>query len=131
MSVGRPSDYTPEIAELICHRISEGESLRAICKDESFPCKTSVFKWLGQHQEFANQYARAREAQMDAMAEEILDIADEGEPDEANWLKLRVDTRKWLMGKLAPKKYGDRTVLAGDDSAPLSIAVVHVAKSEE
>lgn len=81
----------------------------------------TVFRWLAQHGEFQEQYARAREAQADYLAEEILDIADDGTNDwmerEGNTLvdhehisrsKLRVDARKWLMSKLLPKKYGDR-----------------------
>ncbi len=131
MAVGRPSIYTEGLADRICRRLSEGESLNRICQDAEMPGSTTVFRWLGENQAFRDKYARARETQMDAMAEEILEIADLGDPEQANWLKLRVDTRKWLMSKIAPKKYGDRTVLAGDDTAPLSIAVVHVAKSED
>jgi hypothetical protein len=125
MPGGRPSDYTPEVAELICQRLLEGESLNMIVKDENMPGNGTVFRWLAQHEEFREKYARAREAQMDAMAEEILNIADDGEPEQANWLKLRVDTRKWLMSKLAPKKYGDRTTLAGDPNAPLGVQLIH------
>jgi hypothetical protein len=125
MPGGRPSDYTPEVAELICQRLACGESLNKICKETGFPDISTVFRWLQQREEFRDKYARAREAQMDAMAEEILTIADKGKPDEANWLKLRVDTRKWLMSKLAPKKYGDRTVLAGDKDAPLGVQLIH------
>lgn len=84
-------------------------------------------------------YARAREQQMEAMAEETLDIADETNRDtiikkgkdgseyeapDAEWIarsKLRVDTRKWLMSKLAPKKYGDKITneLTGPNGQPL------------
>jgi transposase-like protein len=119
---GRPSTFTQEIAASICERLSAGESLRAICRDESMPAQSTVFLWLSKHREFSEQYARARETQADAMAEEILDIADDDSGDriEANEgaerlnsefvqrSRLRVDTRKWLMSKLAPKKYGDK-----------------------
>jgi hypothetical protein len=125
MRTGRPSEYTPEVAELICQRLLEGESLNSIVKDKNMPGNGTVFRWLAQREEFREKYARAREAQMDAMAEEILSIADDGSPEEHNWLKLRVDTRKWLMSKLAPKKYGDRTVLAGDKDAPLGVQLIH------
>ena len=79
--------------------------------------------WLdGSRPEFSEQYARAREAQADKLAEEALQIADDGRSDtyldaEGNEKtnteaiqrsKLRVDTRKWLASKMAPKKYGDK-----------------------
>ena len=62
---------------------------------------------MGKHESFAERYARARTTQMEAMAEEILAISDDDEAEKQR-SKLRVDTRKWLMSKLAPKKYGDK-----------------------
>lgn len=125
--VGRPSGYSAEIADRICERIADGESLRAICSDEDMPSTSSVCKWLSLHNEFAEQYARAREAQADALFDDILIIADDGSNDFMErksadggvdgWREngealrrsaLRVDARKWMAGKLAPKKYGDR-----------------------
>ena len=121
---GRPSDYTDVLALEICRRIAEGESLRSVCRDEAMPDKTTVLRWLGtkENEEFRTQYACAREMQADALFDEALEIADETSED---WIttedgkkvldhehvqrsKLRVDTRKWAAGKLAPKKYGDR-----------------------
>lgn len=125
--IGRPTDYTPELADDICARLAEGESLRSVCRDESMPDKSTVFRWLRLYQDFCDQYARAKEESADAMAEEVLDIADDGTND---WMekhgkdgeslgyqlngehiqrsKLRVDTRKFLMAKMKPKKYGER-----------------------
>jgi len=135
--IGRPSDYTPEIALAICDRIASGESLRTICTAHEMPDKATVFRWLAAHEAFRDQYARAREAQADALAEEILDIADETSGDfiekqlgdegstvqivdheHISRSKLRVDARKWLTGKLAPKKYGDRMRIGADETAP-------------
>lgn len=123
--MGRPSEFTQEMADAICERIADGQSLRAICLDDGMPSKSTVFKWLGQQEAFADQYARAREAQADALFDEVLDIADEdclivlrddgGEPVKAEFdstavqrNKLRVDARKWMAGKLRPKVYGDK-----------------------
>jgi hypothetical protein len=138
MPAGRPSDYTPKIANAICARIAGGESLRTICEDEETPDKSTVLRWLGRHQEFRDQYAQARESQMDAMSEEILEIADDAAGDAivddngnvrtnnevVARSRLRIDTRKWLMSKLAPKKYGDRIVTehTGKDGGPVEIA---------
>ena len=100
-------EFTSELADAICERIANGESLRAICRRDDMPAMSSVFKWLTIHSEFADQYARAREAQADALFDEILDIADE-EKDDVQRSRLRVDSRKWMAGKLRPKKYGEK-----------------------
>jgi hypothetical protein len=135
--VGRPSDYSPELVAVICARMAEGVSLRSICLDEAMPDKSTVFRWLAAHNEFRDQYARAREARADAMAEEILEISDDDsgdaitDPDSgATRLntefvarsRLKVDTRKWLMARMAPKVYGDKVTqeLQGPDGGPVS-----------
>jgi len=78
-----------------------------------------VFQWLNQMPAFAEQYTRARASQMEAYAEEIIEISDT--ETDVHRARLRVDTRKWLMGKLAPKKYGDRTrhELSGPNGGPI------------
>lgn len=68
---------------------------------------STVFLWISKHKEFSENYARAQADRVVAWSEEIIDIADNSKAD-ANRAKLRVDTRKWLMSKMDPKKYGDR-----------------------
>ena len=95
-----------------------------------------VFRWLSEFSRFRDRYARAREAQADALFDEILEIADEtafdteitenGSRPNSEWIarsRLRVDARKWMASKLAPKKYGEKLELAGDQSAPLTVVV--------
>ena len=65
---GRPSDYSEQIAEIICSRIGDGESLRHICANGDMPSKTSVMRWLEANKEFRDQYARARELQAEHWA---------------------------------------------------------------
>jgi hypothetical protein len=130
----RPSDYAPEVTAQICERMGLGESLREICRDETMPDKSTVMRWLARYSEFRDQYACARDTQADYYAEEILEIADDGSNDwmerknkdgstyevenheVLNRSRLRVDTRKWLMARMAPKKYGDKVTqtLEGD-----------------
>jgi hypothetical protein len=104
--------YSQEIADEICIRLAGGESLRAICssdRDDFMPCQSTVFKWLVENQAFAEQYARAREAQAEGYADEIVRIADgESKESDHNRDRLRVEARKWVAAKLLPKKYGDR-----------------------
>jgi len=122
---GRPSIYTAELAAQICEHIAQGKSLRTIAELEDMPAQSTIMAWLdGSRPEFSEQYARAREAQADKLAEEALQIADDGRSDTyldadgnektdtevIQRSKLRVDTRKWLASKMAPKKYGDKVV---------------------
>jgi hypothetical protein len=111
------------------------------------PTKRTVLKWLAALPDFVTQYARAREAQADTLAEEILDIANtpqlgvrtetKGEEvktvegDMIEHRRLQVDARKWIASKLKPKKYGDRIhqEVTGKDGAPL-IPVINVVMKD-
>ncbi len=103
--MGRPAIYSDELADEICERLADGESLLKICKDERLPSKTTVFKWIAKNADFADNYARAREAQAEGFAEEIVAIADTGDIDR---IKTQVDARKWVASKILAKKYGDK-----------------------
>ena len=125
--MGRPTKYTQEIANEICDRLSIGEPLRQICRDEHMPYWRTVYDWLKVHDEFYTRFAYARELGFDAIAEETLDISDDARND---WMekfdkdgesigyqlngehvqrsKLRVETRLKLLAKWSPKKYGDK-----------------------
>ena len=107
MSRGRPSTYTEEMGNLICDKLTEGVSLRKLCMQPEFPTASTVYVWLDRFPEFAEKYARAREAATEDMLEDILQIADDDKID-PNDKRVRIDTRKWVMGRLKPKKYGDK-----------------------
>lgn len=128
--MGRASEYTAEIGDIICERISEGQSLRKVCDADDMPNKATVFRWLAANKEFSDQYARARETQADTLFDDVLAIADQYDtiseavnPDLIQRAKLRIDARKWMAGKLRPKVYGDKLELAGDASAPLTVVI--------
>ena len=129
----RSSDYTCELAEAICDHLADGKSMRQIEQLPGMPSARTVYRWLEQHEAFRQQYARARESQMEGFLEEILEIADDTSNDTiqtsngprpnmeaVNRARLRIDTRKWIMSKLTPKKYGDRLDItsAGKKVAP-------------
>jgi hypothetical protein len=107
MPGGRPSAYSPELAEAVCERIVRGESVRAIGRDPAMPAASTLWLWLRRRPDFAAMYAWAKAVQMDLLAEEIIAIADGG--GDVRHLRLRIDARKWLMARLAPKRYGRRT----------------------
>ena len=116
------SSFTQEMADIICERIAKGESLRKICLDDNMPAHSTILKWLRDIDGFSSQYARAREDQAEFYLDEIIAISDdvtldeiidgEGNPrtnhEAIQRSRLKVDTRKWAMSKLAPKKYGDK-----------------------
>ena len=117
----RQSEYTQEVADAICERLSEGEPLRQICRDDAMPAWRTVYDWKDAHEDFAARIARAREAGHDAIASECLDIADEtafdtligenGDRPNTEWIsrsKLRIETRLKLLAKWDPKRYGDK-----------------------
>ena len=129
---GRPTTYSDRIAAEICGQISEGSSLRSICKVAEMPSCSTVFPWLSKHPEFSEQYARAREEQADAIADECLDIA-ETEPD-VQRARLKIDVRKWFASKMKPRRYGDRITQehTGLGGGPIQNTwVVHPIKTEE
>lgn len=130
---GRPSLYTQELADEITRRLSEGEPLAKICRDDHMPAVRTVSHWKEAHPSFLADFARAREEGADALAVEALDIADDGrrdytqnsdgrdvvDYDHIQRSKLRVDTRLKLLAKWFPARYGDKVQLADADGNKL------------
>lgn len=143
-SNGRPSKYTPELAREITERLSEGEPLRQICRSDHMPEWRTIYDWMYRDPELSAAIARAREIGYDKMAEEVLQIADTPMMGQVQTIddkgstirtedmlghrKLQIETRLKLLAKWNPKKYGDRTTLAGDAENPV---VVQTETTEE
>ena len=110
--------------EAVCERIADGWPLHRIAS-EAGVSKGTLITWLGGAN--LDHYTRAKEAQADKFAEEIIAIADEesttvkgGDDGPVEVVfdstavqrnRLRVDARKWLASKMYPKRYGDRQAL--------------------
>ena len=90
---------------------------------------TTFYRELRRDDDRCQRYARAKDVGMDAIADDAMGIADAAlaTNEEVAKARLQIDTRKWFLAKLAPKKYGERTVLAGDADNPLAIADVTAA----
>jgi hypothetical protein len=140
---GRPSSYTEQVGLSVCGWIKQGYTLRQIAALPNMPNKSTIIRWLAEHTEFCDHYARAGEIRALVMADEIIEIADDSTND---WVeregkngtvelvpneelmrrsRTRIDTRKWLMSKMAPKRFGERLALTGKDGGPLE----HVHKT--
>ncbi|MGG7578852.1 terminase small subunit protein [Rhizobium sp. Nf11,1] len=125
--MGRPSKFSQALAEKICARIADRESLRSICRDEDMPSKSTVLSWLADEDKaaFRARYALAREIMADSFVDEMVEIADNSSDDwiekknaageTTGWQEngeairrsqLRIATRQWVAEKLRPKKYG-------------------------
>jgi hypothetical protein len=122
---GRPSGFNWQIAHDICDHIACGNSLRSFCNREDAPSQSMVFRWLRENEKFREYYVRAREDQADTFIDEIKDISDDGSNDwmerrygdEMVWVvngeamgrsRLRIETRKWIAGKMKARTYGDK-----------------------
>ena len=107
---GRPTKYTKELGKQICSLIARGESIRKLVKKKEMPSAASIFNWLldEDKKEFLEQYEQARNIQAELMFDEILEIADQKDVQRTIRDRLRVDTRKWYLSKVLPKKFGDK-----------------------
>lgn len=126
---GRQSRYTVAAGERICARVADGMSLRRAAREEHIGIATAL-RWAKEHAGFAERYARACEERLTALQERVLELMElghevAGDPDCGNVrlqaVKLEIDTIKWLLCKLVPKRYGDRTQMeiTGKDGADL------------
>jgi len=141
--------FDQERAEQVLERLAQGETLSQICRDIKVPRRT-VHNWRRDNPVFEAQFARAKDEGFDAIADDVVVIADDGRNDwmvangdeDAGWRyngehatrsRLRVETRLKLLAKWDPKRYGDRvqldadmriSVTVNDPFAPLPAAVV-------
>jgi hypothetical protein len=140
-TTGRPSLYSQEVADAICEHIAHGKSLVSYCSQDGAPGYSTVMRWLTDNETFRDKYVRAREAQADYLAEEIVQIADDGlndtyevdgetrvNQDVVARSRLRVDARKWYAARMAPKKYGDKvqTELTGANGGPVQVEAIAI-----
>ena len=117
--------YNDDLADEICARIAEGESLRAICNDTHMPNWRTVWRWLDSNDDFASRCARARTLQAEALECDMAEIEADTlsgavDPKAAN---VVLSSKRWRAAKLAPKKYGDKiqTELTGANGGPVEI----------
>jgi ethanolamine ammonia-lyase small subunit len=134
---GRPTKYTPAVFEEILVRLTEGEPLRQICRDEHIPAWRTIYSWLAADKDLSARFAHARDLGMDAIFEDALAIADNPlygfkttESDKGSYVtredmlghrKLQIETRFKMLSKWNPKKYGDKQIISGDADSPLEI----------
>lgn len=119
-------DYTEELADKICDRLIEGESMRSICASPDMPSRSTLLRWMADNAEFGAKCARARLMQADTMDDIVLQIIEEVDSDNAFGMKVKLAAVQWRAAKLNPKKYGEKLVHEGNEDAPL--IVKHIGK---
>ena len=119
--MGRPSNFSPDLFATIMDRLAGGESLRAICRGNGMPDRSTVLRWIAGSTELQRTYALAVEARADELFDEVLEIADDARGDwtakdgkavldgeNVRRAALRIDARKWALARMAPKRYGEK-----------------------
>ena len=140
--MGRPSLYSDELADEICARLACGDDLEQALDAEGMPDESTVYRWLLKDGAFREKYERARALGLEAWTWRMKRIADtphegvetevgpdgklvkEKHGDMLGHRRLQIDTMKWIMGKIAPKKYGEKVTqeLTGADGGPIGVA---------
>lgn len=142
---GRPTLYTPGVAKKICDLMQTGETLLAICRENTdLPTDACIRKWAAEDREgFYAEYARAREIGIDAMVDKMLalafdetgDVDDDGKWSHANVQRsrLKTDVIRWYVSKIAPKRYGEKIdhTVGGEGGGPIMVQIVKFAPEKE
>lgn len=128
----------------VCLQIQSGKAVRNVLKVEGMPDVTTFYRWLDEDESKSKQYARACELRAEHMFEDILDIADDSSQDTitdeegndrfnsefAARSRIRIDARKWLLSKLNPKKYGDKTDITTNGNDVTTLQVFKIGDTE-
>ena len=128
-------DQKENILNSIFDDISKGMSLRRACKNIGIP-RITFFDWIDKEERFADLYTRARQQGLEARFESIEeDYSEEPQRDpetgkiDSAWVqlqRLKIDSKKWELSKLAPKKYGDKIDVTSKGESIQAPSVVNV-----
>ena len=113
-------EYTPELADSICERLVNGESMRRISADPGMPSRSTMLRWMADIPEFEAKCARARLMQADTMDDMVVDVIDSVDEDNAHSMKVKLAAIQWRAAKLNPKKYGERLDLNHSGSVDIA-----------
>lgn len=145
------AEWAPVIDEILSAIATTPKSLESICGDlESAPNARTFYKWMERDEELGQRYARAKASQLQVLADQLVDLADKDRLcekvtfdadgkikervilDQTDRTKIQIDTRKWLLSKLDPKKYGERVQNehSGPDGSPVQFAVKSILEEK-
>ena len=116
-----PKDYTDEIADEICLRVSDGYSLNQVGKMDDMPSAAAIYSWMDKYPSFKEKYARAREIRSDKLGNEMIEIADSD--DDPAKVRNRLDARKFVVSRMSPKSWGDRLGVDVEHSGSVALPI--------
>lgn len=138
-----------KITDYIFSEIEKGRALRNILKDKDMPSPATFYLWIEEDENKLKRYTRATTIRADIIFDDIINIADENindtyinddgkevvNNDVIQRSRLRIDARKWVLGKLNPKKYGDKTDITSggekiQNNLPIKIEIVKADESD-
>ena len=129
--MGRTTTYTEAAAQEIVERLSTGEPLAHICRDDHMPAPRTVGDWRAVNESFAANFARARDEGFDSIAADALTIIDTVDEDPAS-RRVRLDGRLKLLARWDPKRYGDKVALTNAEGGNLGlVALVAASQAPE
>jgi len=116
--------FSQIVADIICQKIIEGDSMTKICEDPNFPSVSIVAKWKKMNDDFATQVRASYQSRADHYHDKVLSEAEKTKTkDDAPAQKVKIDAYKWAAEKGNPEQYGNRTKLIGDPNAPLQLII--------
>jgi hypothetical protein len=112
----------PHLFDAMLREIETGSSTRKTCEKYSVRYG-NFFEYLAANALEAERYARAKDLGLETWADQIVELADEqriGEKtretkdgtftetgDMVERSRLQIESRKWLLARLKPSRYGD------------------------
>lgn len=124
--------YTSEMGEIIKEELLKGTPVRRLGEVPGLPSINILYRWFGDADHPLHPiYLGAWKVRSLMMADEVLEIADstiDKETAAAN--RLKVDTRKWLMGNFLPKVFR-KGAEDEDEKAAATVQVVVVGGDKE
>ena len=150
--MARPIEWTQEkkevAIEIIFTEMAQGKSLRQILDhDDTLPSRRLFYEWMAKDSVLSNHYEAISQLRADMMFDEMIEIADDGTNDfmtkeigdgvEVQVLnsehiqrsRLRIDARKWILSKMVPKKFGDKTDIT-TNGKDINIPLIEWVKNE-
>lgn len=137
-ATGKRTKYTNRVATAICEAVEDGLSLRAAC-DAAGVRYSTAHGWIKDRPAFAERYSQACKIRTAFLEERLLDLLNEArraafDSENGNRLiqaiKLEIETLKWQLSKLLPKKYGDRTQMVVEGANPADVLPKHTAEED-
>lgn len=109
-------EFSWEVAEEFCKRISEGRSILSVCEDEDMPSRANVYRWMDDNPEFETKCTRARRDRADYRVKKMEEVVEKLERKEidAHSANVILSQLRWTASKENPAIYGDKLNLSGE-----------------